>query len=392
MRPEARRFVAAFVAVSVGSELLGTLLAIALQATMLGALANWASVISLGVTQWLVLRRYVPWAQWWALATIAGQGPLHSAVFNVLYRQGAAAFGWDTQVGFAATTLAAQLLAALLLYPTLRGRVRRPWLWLVVVPVAAGVSMAIAGVFTPIRLSQSPSSLAVIVRTILRATPPAVVAAAALAWMARAWLDRPATAPQSRPYSRVEFLIAWCAVTMTAWALLAVLDGSLGRSPRLGLVVLPVIFVSMLAAGELWVLAGTAVNFQRWRLLTLLGVGLVVAIALPVPLLANVLYIAVLVTRAGGLGLIPALAQSFAFSRPARGAVWLVAAVVGWTTGYWLPTLVSNTAGPGNAWRYATFSEPALFGLVAGLLTGVALLSEAAPRGALAVAREPHGP
>jgi hypothetical protein len=76
--------VAAFIAVTVGCELIGFLLASLGGDTLLAALANWVSVFSLGVTQWLVLRRYVPWAQWWALATIAGQGALYTAAFNFL--------------------------------------------------------------------------------------------------------------------------------------------------------------------------------------------------------------------------------------------------------------------------------------------------------------------
>jgi hypothetical protein len=372
--------VAAFIAVTVGCELIGFLLASLGGDTLLAALANWVSVFSLGVTQWLVLRRYVPWAQWWALATIAGQGALYTAAFNFLYGQGAAAFGWDLPAGFLFSTLGAQFLAALLLYPTLGGRVPRAWLWLVVVPAAAALGSLIAGMLVPVGPGQAPSFVALIVRTIVRVTPMAVAAAVTLAWMCRAWLDRPAVAPPPRAYSRVEFLIAWCAVPVTAWALLAVLDGSTGRSPRLGLVFLPALFVAVLAAGELWVLAGTSVDFRRWRLVTLVGVGAVVLLTLPVPLLANVLYIAVLVTRAGALGLIPALAQVFAFRTPTRATVWMVAAVVGWSVGYWMPTLVSNIVGPASAYRSSTLSDPAIFGLVAGLLPGLALLPELGSR------------
>lgn len=373
--PSARtqRFFIEFVIITVVAQAAATAVMSRVEAAPYGiALRLVVTALAGAVSQWFVLRRYVPWAQWWAPATLLGQNLLTSSLATLVFR-GVFAVSDSREVAQQTVNAAFGLALALAQYPTLHRRVARAWLWLVALPLAYLLSALVTVMAFP-NMTGVESGFSLIARTTTRYAVLAIVEGATLAWLLRPWLERDPP-PVSRAFTRLEFLIAWCAVPAATFAIVSAASTSTSSGrPMETLYLLTLLFVALLAAGQLWVLAGTGVDQRRWGAVTLLGSLVFLLLNFLTNMAAGIFYMVVLMTRAGGIGLVPALAQTFAV-RTTR-VLWVIAALIGWTAGYWIPMLVHTVVGPANSYRYAAYSEPVVVGLIAGLLTGLALLPE----------------
>lgn len=207
-----------------------------------------ATSAGIAVSQWLVLRRYVSWAQWWAHATMFGDFAASTLVsqlmnFNVVPSE-------RTNRVQVFVTLVTGLGAALAQFPTLYGRVKDAWLWL----VACGAAQPLAYVLLEVVFPGGPNpewgnytivySAAFNVATIM-------AQAAALTWMLQEELE--GAPPRRTRHTPLEFLIAWCVVPITVFKMVQAFQYSSGISMfRLAMM------VGLVAGGQWWVLSNVA--------------------------------------------------------------------------------------------------------------------------------------
>ena len=368
MSPRARRFLAEFVAATVLAAVLSRWLLVLVQQpdSISGNPLAWLPPIAAGVAQWLVLRRYVPWAEWWALATMAGDAFSKIVPLNTVINVAHDAAGWESQTTLTVVAVVTAVLTAIFQLPTLAGRVKRSPLWLFAPPMAYEFARLATPLMAPLR-PRGPGMMSVLVFVANRTLAEAIVLGIALAWLCRPWLNEEPS-PPARPHSRLEFLIAWMVVP--AIALDAAFTGLRGL-----LLILPLAFLLVLAAGQLWVIAGTGLDLSRWRLMTLstaIGFGALSTFDNPF----SYLYVYQYGIHSGGtaLGLLTAIGQLFALKGWTSRIAWLPVSLIAWASGLWIPQLVHSLAGPAESWRYPVSNQ--LLGILAGLLTGLVLLVE----------------
>ena len=259
-----------------------------------------AMIVVVALAQWLVLRRYVPWAQWWAHATVFGDfatSALVSLLMNMTVIPGVRTD--RTQV---VVMLIFGLGGALAQLPILYGRVKDAWLWL----VACGASQPLAYVLLQVVFPAGPGSEtptnATIAYSAAFSALTVTAQAAALTWLMREELE--GAPPRRLGHTSLEFLIAWCVVPITVYKIAQALQFSTGGSAlRFPMLVL------LLGAGYVWVLSGVA-----------------------------------------GMATIK------------RRLIWAMAAAIVWTVGY--------------SAQYNAYNGPVIFGLIAGLIPGVVLVSQ----------------
>ena len=341
-----------------------------------GSTAGWVPVIYIveAIAQWLVLRRYVPWAQWWAPATLLGELCFPSAVATPVFRTAMALSGSQVFSQSIVTSVAMMAVAAAQ-YPTLRGRVDRAFAWLLAAPIGALLfEMLVITVLSPATGLTMQSAMQY---APLRGLMTAIAQAAVLTWLLRPYFVE-TVKPAPRPFTPLEFLIAWSAAPAFAYGVLANADSAGRGRPDVALMVLPVLFISVLAAVQLWVLASAPVDQGRWRTATIASSILfaVINLAFGIPVLGYLVYMIIVLSRGGGIGLGPALGQTFAMTTAAGRTAWLAASIVGWTAGWWIPNGIHALVGGGNSYRYEAWSSPSTLGIIVGIVTGFALLTE----------------
>ena len=276
----------------------------------------WQSVAYSGaaaVAQWLVLRRYVAWAQWWALATLLGEFTIATAVTELMNLAVIPTDGEArSQIIF---TLASGLGVALAQFPTLYGRVADAWLWIAAAAFARFIVFAMWNVVLASRTDIEIELMllgSIAIQTAITATVQAVT----LGWLLRKPLATMPTGP-----TRLEFVIAWAAVPIIAYEIARVAE--LAFFVRGGLSIL---FAALFAGGQAWVVSSIAVDQSRWRLVAAVcAIAIVVVYGLlgewPETLTG---------TRAGALGalgLVAALATGAVLWREMQSAQRAPAAV-----------------------------------------------------------------
>lgn len=326
------------------------------------AAARWIVQLTELYLEWLVMRRYFGWASQWTLATLAGEMLAGAATPLMTWLR--------PLVGFRLSWFPVRMLMAVPQAIVLNSRARMPWLWPVIQAVL-GVAVLYASQALCSGSVQTPT-LAGSVVTRGVAIVGAVAGAAVLAWMCRDELESSTERPPAETSTRLEFLIGWVAVHAAVVSIVAATPAQ-SSGPVSGIRLAIVVYAVAFLAGLAFVLSTTKEDWKAWGVApTIVAGGWIVASLTP---LLSLVYYAMLLTKWTALGLTLACAQWFAIKRWSPGAWWLAAAVVGWSASLWIPKAVAAMVGPGQLYRYQ-IAEPGGLYMVAGLLTGLALIRE----------------